>query len=229
MRRTKRGPGRPPGNTSDTTRANVLRSARICFAHKGFGVATNRDIAERAGVTAAAIYQYFDSKVELYVTAAREAIAQVAVHMRARASGEESAAAAMSGIVMSLLALHEQDPSLAAFLSAVPSELQRHPEIARRFKPDQSDVPEIIGSVIQRAVASGEIDVHDAGRAMEMFLACIMGLSQYAAFFERGRPAATAFAELLEGRLFARAPAADALALPARGGRGAPKASRRRG
>src|SRR5882672_7605107 len=115
MRRAKRGPGRPPGSTSDSTRASILLSARICFALKGFGVATNREIAERAGVTAAAIYQYFDSKVTLYVTAAREAIADVAAHMRARAVGEDSAAAAMSGMVTNLLLVHERDPSLAAF------------------------------------------------------------------------------------------------------------------
>jgi AcrR family transcriptional regulator len=204
MRRAKRGPGRPPGSTSDTTRANILRSARICFALKGFGESTNRDIAERAGVTAPAIYQYFDSKVELYVTAAGEAIADVAVHMRAQAASEHGAAAALGAIVISLLGLHEKDPSLAAFLSAVPSELRRHPEIARRFRPDRSDVSEILITLVQRAVAAGELDPADAGRVAEMFIACMLGLSQYAAFHDRGRPVATAFAELLEGRLFKR-------------------------
>jgi AcrR family transcriptional regulator len=186
------------------TRANILRSARMCFALRGFGVATNREIAERAGVTAAAIYQYFDSKVDLYLAAASEAIDEVAEHMHARAEGGGRIGTALSGIVTSLLALHESDPSLAAFLSEVPSELQRHPEIARGFKPDRSAVVAILSNVIGRAVTAGELDAADAGPTIEMFIACLMGLSQYAALNDRGRPAARAFAELLEGRLFER-------------------------
>lgn len=208
MQRAQRRPGRPPGSTGDATRANILRSARICFASKGFGVATNGDIAARAGVTSAAIYQYFDSKLALYVTTAREAMVEVATRMRARAAGDESAAATLSGMVTTLLAVHEADPSLAAFLSALPSELQRHPEIARSLPFEQTDVPAIMGGVVERAVVSGELEAKDAGRVGEMFIACMMGLSQYAALHGRGRPAATAFAELLEGGLFWRVPAA---------------------
>lgn len=169
-------------------------------------MATNGDIAARAGITSAAIYQYFDSKLALYVTTAREAMVEVATRMRARATGDESAAATLSGMVTTLLEVHEADPSLAAFLSALPSELQRHPEIARRLSFGQTDVPAIMGGVVERAVASGELEAKDAGRVAEMFIACMMGLSQYAALHGRGRPAATAFAELLEGGLFRRVP-----------------------
>jgi AcrR family transcriptional regulator len=207
MQRAKRRPGRPPGSTRDTTRTNILRAARTCFAKKGFGIATNRDIAERAGVTAPAIYQYFDSKMELYVVAAREAVAEVALHMRTQAVREGSAVAALAAMVRTLLALHEKDPSLAAFLSALPGELQRHPELARHFRPDQSDVPKIMSEVVERAVARGELDAKDTRRVAEMFIACMMGMSQYAALVGHGRSVATAFAELLEGRLFARLPA----------------------
>ena len=205
-KRAPRRPGRPPGNTSDATRTAILSAARICFARKGFGLATNQEIAEHAGVTAAAIYQYFDSKLMLYVTAARETIAEVEAQMRARAAGEDSAAAVMSGMVMNLLAVHEKDPSHAAFLSALPGEKQRHPEIAQHLRLDDSDVPEILIKVVKRAIAAGELDAKDVGRVAEMFIACMMGLSQYAALHGRGRPVATAFAELLEGRLFTRVP-----------------------
>jgi len=206
MRRKKRKPGRPPGNTSQSTRAKILRAARVCFAHKGFGVTTNQEIAERAGITTAAIYPYFDSKVALYVAVAREGMADVAKHMRGRPESVPGASAALSAIVISLIALHDQDPSLAAFLAAVPSERRRHPEIARRFDPGQSDVPAIIMDAVARGVASGEIERGDARRVAEMFLACMMGLSQYAAMARSGDGAASAFAELLDGGLFKRLP-----------------------
>jgi len=207
MKRAKRRPGRPPGHTRDTTRANILRAARVAFAAKGFGVATNRDVAEGAGVTAPAIYQYFGSKAELYAAATDEAVAEVTAHMRADALREGSATASLADIVRSLLALHERDPSLAAFLSALPAELGRHPELARGFKPERTELPGLLMSLFARAVAGGEIRANDARRVAQMFIACVMGLSQYAALWGEGRGPATAFAELLEGGLFVRAPA----------------------
>jgi len=208
MKRAQRRPGRPPGSTSDATRANILSAARICFARKGFGLTTNQDIAQHAGITSAAIYQYFDSKLALYVAAARDAMVEVAAQMRVPAADEHSAAAAMSGMVMSLLAVHEKDPTLAAFLSVLPNELQRHPELAQHIVPGRGDVAAIMSGVVERAVASGELDAKDAVRAAEMFIACMMGLSQYAVLKSRGRPIATAFADLLTGRLFTPKPRA---------------------
>lgn len=208
QRAQQRRPGRPPGSTSDATRASILSAARICFARKGFGLATNQDIAQHAGVTPAAIYQYFDSKLALYVATAREAMAEVAAQMRVPAADESSVAAAMSSMVMSLLAVHEKDPTLSAFLSVLPSELQRHPELADHITPGRGDVSAIMAGVVERAVAGGELDAKDAVRAAEMFIACMMGLSQYAVLKGRGRPTATAFADLLAGRLFTRRPRA---------------------
>jgi len=220
MKRKKRGPGRPPGRTSDTTRANVLLAARICFARKGFSVTTNRDIADHAGVTPAALYQYFDSKVALYAAAANEAVAIVTRHMREQAVQEHGAIATLGAIVRSLLALHERDPSLAEFLSALPGELQRHPELARSFVPGRGDdLPKVMGEIVERAVTLGEIEERDARRVAEMFVACMMGLSQYAIFVGDGTNAATCFADLLEGHLPkrpARAPAAKASRATAR-------------
>lgn len=208
MKRKKRGPGRPPGRTSDTTRTNVLSAARVCFARSGFAVTTNRDIADLAGVTPAALYQYFDSKVALYAAVAHEAAATVATHMRSQTVAQDSAVASLAAIVRSLIALHEQDRSLAAFLSALPGELQRHPELAHSFVPGRdAKLSTVMGEIVERAVTLGEIEARDGRRVAEMFIACMMGLSQYAVFVRDGAQPATAFADLLEGRLFVRAKA----------------------
>ena len=112
----------------------------------------------------------------------------------------------MSGMVMSLLELHEEEPSLAAFLSALPSELQRHSEIAQQLSPGPADLNEIMAAVVEtwrclrrdrsasrRGSRPDVHRVHDGPVATCSVVRC-------------GRPAATAFAELLEGRLFERAP-----------------------
>ena len=204
MQRAKRGPGRPPKSTSEATRANILRAARACFSERGFAVTTNRDIAERAGITAAAIYQYFQSKAALYAATAHETTAIVAAHMQTLPPASSSGASVLSSIVLSLLQHHKKDPSLGPFLVAVPGELRRHPELAQLFNPVDTAVAKILNRAIAQAVEQGEVVETDAPRVGEMFVACMLGLAQYAAAFGRADNVAITFAELLDGRLFTR-------------------------
>jgi AcrR family transcriptional regulator len=63
----QRGPkvGRRPGNQD--TRGQILTSARSAFASRGFAAASLRAIAADAGVDAALIHHYFDSKEQLFL------------------------------------------------------------------------------------------------------------------------------------------------------------------
>jgi AcrR family transcriptional regulator len=56
---------RPRG--SDASRAALLRAARSAFDELGYDLATTREIGERAGVDAALIARYFDSKEGLFI------------------------------------------------------------------------------------------------------------------------------------------------------------------
>ena len=63
----QRGPkvGRRPGNQD--TRGQILTAARSAFASRGFAAASLRAIASDAGVDAALIHHYFDSKEQLFL------------------------------------------------------------------------------------------------------------------------------------------------------------------
>jgi AcrR family transcriptional regulator len=52
---------------SDASRAALLRAARSAFDELGYDLATTREIGERAGVDAALIARYFDSKEGLFL------------------------------------------------------------------------------------------------------------------------------------------------------------------
>jgi AcrR family transcriptional regulator len=56
---------RPRG--SEASRAALLRAARSAFDELGYDLATTREIGERAGVDAALIARYFDSKEGLFI------------------------------------------------------------------------------------------------------------------------------------------------------------------
>ena len=64
---TRRTPGRRPGGPD--TRGEIVRAARESFADKGFAATSIRAVARQAGVDAALVHHYFDSKDELFIEA----------------------------------------------------------------------------------------------------------------------------------------------------------------
>lgn len=76
-----RTPGRRPGGPD--TRGEILRAARESFAGKGFTATSMRAVARGAGVDAALVHHYFDSKDELFIESMALPIdpRQVAAHV----------------------------------------------------------------------------------------------------------------------------------------------------
>lgn len=199
----KRRPGRPPGATSDATRSRILRAARECFARTGFANTTNSEIAGRAGITSTAIYQYFDSKTALYVATVRDAQAELVPEFRAALAGEASTYQAFRALLAASARLHLRDPSLAAFLSALPVEMSRDGGIAEAMAETPSEVVSIVEELVARGVRAGDVVPVDAPQVVAVFLACTMGLSLYAATMGGADFGATmqAFLALIDGGL----------------------------
>jgi AcrR family transcriptional regulator len=57
--------GRPVNADGEQTRLRIMTAAMDHIAEVGYAKATMKSIAEQAGLTSAAIYHYFPSKVEL--------------------------------------------------------------------------------------------------------------------------------------------------------------------
>jgi len=195
--------GRPPGASSDVTRARILRAARDRFALTGFAGTTNKDIADLAGITAAAIYQYFDSKTDLYVATVRDAQAELVPAFEEAVAHAPTTRAALRALLSASAVLHRRDPSLAGFLSAIPVEMRREPAVAEAMAADPSPVLELVTNMVERGVEAGEVAHADAPRVVAVFLACTMGFSLYAATLESDDFGATmdAFLALLDGGL----------------------------
>jgi AcrR family transcriptional regulator len=149
--------GRPKGRTKAETREQILRAAEACFAVSGYDKATNRQIAEAAGVTAGAIYQHFPSKLDLYI----------AVHDRTydiikdgfKAVAESTVTFREGLLAMFELArrLTDSDPMMARFAVRAPLEARRHPELTKVVGGYTAPVIEIWHEVAQRAVDEGNV------------------------------------------------------------------------
>jgi TetR/AcrR family transcriptional regulator, transcriptional repressor for nem operon len=197
--------GRPPGSNSQATRERILHAAWECFARKGYAGTTNRDIADRAKITSAAIYQYFDSKSDLYVAAVRAAQRELLPDLRAAIQDAPTARAALRGLAQMYATMHQRNSSIAPFLSALPVEMQRHDEIAKTMMGERSDVLSMIISAVERGVKTGEIPAARGPGAVAMFVACTMGLSMYASLIapEGVIAAVDAYVRLIDGTLLA--------------------------
>ena len=78
-------PRRPP---RDQVTAHILDAAIAVFARRGFEAATMQDVAARVGMTAPALYYYFDSKQALLYEVIERNLARILVRL------EEAVAAA---------------------------------------------------------------------------------------------------------------------------------------
>jgi AcrR family transcriptional regulator len=197
--------GRPRGSSGEATRARILDAARACFARTGFETTTNREIADHAGLTAAALYQYYDSKLALYMATVQHAQRALAPRYAAVVARTSSLRAALRALLVESVAIAEQDPSLTAFLSALPVEMSRHPEIASAMAGEPSEVVGVFVEALERGVRGKELAPGvRPEHLLSMFIACSMGLSLYAAAVdptELGGAAGT-FAALIEGKVF---------------------------
>jgi AcrR family transcriptional regulator len=178
---TKKTLGRPKGASSEETRARLLLAARVAFSTTGYASTTNQEIAQRAGVTAAAVYQYFDSKMALYLATVREGIAALSVEYRRATENATTTRDSLRAILECSAAIHAKDPSLASFLSALPVEMRRHPELTAAMLEAPSEIVGIFERAISLGVKSGEIKKADGPRLVALFVACTMGFSLFAA------------------------------------------------
>jgi AcrR family transcriptional regulator len=204
-RTPKRHLGRPRGSNSEATRARILAAARVCFARTGYSATTNKQIADDAGVTAAAIYLYFESKTALYLAAVQDANEQLVVHYRQAIAQTSTLRDGFRAVLTTSAKLHQRDPSLSAFLSALPIEMQRHPEVARAIIEKPSEVVGVIQEMVDAGVRSGEIARAIAPTVLSTFVACAMGFSLFFGAVDGSRPVemVDVFIALLDGELFA--------------------------
>jgi AcrR family transcriptional regulator len=200
-KRPKRG--RPKGNTGDATRARILRAAWECFGARGFGVTTNRDIGNRAGITAAALYQHFDSKTALWLEAVRAAYLLIVPHFKAAIAPTTGVRDGLVALTRAYATGFELEPAIAPFLSSIPVEIQRHPEVERAMLAENQEILSMVIDIVGRGVAQGELLPEDAEGVVSMFLAGSMGLSLRASMSSEDTfyRAVDSFARLIEGTL----------------------------
>jgi TetR/AcrR family transcriptional regulator len=186
------------------TRARIVAAARVEFARTGYAATTIDAIADRAGVTHAVPYQSFASKIELFMATVRDANQALLPGYVKAVQEAKTTREALRALLIESAELHHRDPSLAAFLSALPVEMQRHPELAWAMADSPSEIVEIFERAVEIGVRSGEVSKAQAPLVVALFVASTMGLSLFVAAVPGSNlfDLVETFLEIVDGKLF---------------------------
>jgi AcrR family transcriptional regulator len=157
--------------TTDSTerRREILDAALKVFSAKGFHKATNKDVAEEAGISPGLIYWYFKDKQDLLFSLIRERTATLLQFVEhSEELMEMPPQKLLSMIGRSFLAIYSI-PRTRALLRIVISEAIRMPEIGETiYKIAPMHVLRLLSMYFQRQIDAGHFrpcDTHIAARS----------------------------------------------------------------
>lgn len=157
----------------------LLDAALALFVEKGFAATRSEEVAARAGVSKGTLYLYFPSKEELLKAVIRE---HVSAEIMAGAQLVKDFEGPVTELLREVLGgwwTRLYDSPASAVFKLIITEVRNFPEIAQFYAQEVVQPGEqIIGSILQRGVASGEfrpIDVHSAVHSLifPMVMLCL--------------------------------------------------------
>jgi AcrR family transcriptional regulator len=140
----------------------ILEAALALFVEKGFAATRLDDVAERAGLSKAAIYLYFKDKEALLEGVIRQTISANVGTMEGLARAHQGKVADLIPAILDFMAGRVEDTPMPSIAKLVIAESRAYPEIGRFY------LKEVIGrgiplfeGLIARGVAQGEFRAVD--------------------------------------------------------------------
>lgn len=151
----RRAPTERPGE--------IIDAALALFVEKGFAATRLDDVAERAGLSKAAIYLYFADKTALFQGVIQQAVGRNLGMVEAMLAQHRGPVSMLIPGILEFMAGRIEDTPMAAVAKVVISESRAFPDIGRFY------LKEVIGrgfplltSLIERGIAQGEFRKVDA-------------------------------------------------------------------
>jgi AcrR family transcriptional regulator len=182
--------GRPRGRTKDETRARIVESALQCFGRHGYGGASNKMLADAAGLTTGALYRHFPTKADIYISAFRETNGWMQDRLSTAISGAGSLRETMLAVARVSRALIAEKPSMARFFPYTRMDAEHYPELAvvkdEPVLPDLADMAE--PSVAGSADYPGALSKKDIERYNAVLATLVAGAARHAILNESPDP-----------------------------------------
>jgi AcrR family transcriptional regulator len=158
-------------NASDR-REQILREAMKCFGDLGFRGTTTRLLAERVGISEAALYRYFTSKEALYTAIIDQMMAAPDLLDSLRGAAEQSDdEAVFRGLAQGIFERIDDDPSFQRILmfTALEGHALAQPFFALRVRK----LREFVADYVARRIEDGAFRKIDPEAASRAFLGMV--------------------------------------------------------
>jgi len=153
----------------------ILDAALALFVEKGFAGTRLDDVAERAGLSKAAIYLYFDDKTGLFLDVVRQAVASNLDMVETMLAAHRGPVAPLIPRILEFMATRIEETPMASVAKIVISESRAFPEIGRFY------LKEVIGrgmplmeGLIARGIAQGEFRKVDPGLTVRTMIGAML-------------------------------------------------------
>src|ERR1700722_371983 len=177
-----RGRGRPVGSDSAETRARILRAAREVIAERGYEAANFQAIASRAGLSRPTMHYYFRTREQMYDCLITEAYS-IVCDCIAQAKREDTLLKQLATCVPARDRSGFADRSMLRFVITARLEFHRSPSLRDSPGPVVSAVQGFYASMVDDAIARGEIPAGtDAAAVVNMLLAMFLGMGFFAGY-----------------------------------------------
>lgn len=194
--------GRPPATDSGDTRRRILDIARAAFATGGYDASTNRELAAEVGITAGALYHYFGSKLDLYLAVHQDVQTLVYGRFNEAVERVDGFLDKFEAVLDTAHKMNREDPTLAAFVGVVRSDMRRHPEIDEALRADAERRDDFFVRLVDIGVAEGEIAKADRPFVIEFVRIILVGLTDGVSHdTKRHKRAVTSIKRVLRGEI----------------------------
>jgi len=173
----RRAPTQRPGE--------ILDAALALFVEKGFAATRLDDVADRAGLSKAAIYLYFEDKTALFQGVVRQAVAVNLGTVAAMVSAHRGPVAPLLPRILEFMASRIEETPMAAVAKLVIAESRAFPEIGRFYLKEVigRGIPLLEGLIV-RGIAQGEFRRVDPGLTVRSIMGAMLLAGLWRTVFE---------------------------------------------
>ena len=146
----------PKPDVAEERKAQIYQAALACFNRKGYHLTTMDDIVAESGLSKGALYWYFKSKRELFLSLFQELMEQYGQAMESLVTSQANAAGKMrAGLAFIRAGFEEIAPFFGVMMEAWT--LTRHDEdVERLTRKIYEPYVDTVTQIVQEGIASGE-------------------------------------------------------------------------
>ncbi len=157
---------------SDDRRRRIMEAALPVFAEKGFRGATNRDIAQAAGITTSLIYWYFKSKEDLFTAILDEMVPVKEIVLPLEQMTEAPPEQVLPFLAQGFILLMQQSPFFLIMRILV-AETMQTPETGRRFNAIFARIFDPLVAYLRAQIARQRLRPEDPLLMAQMFISSL--------------------------------------------------------